>query len=248
VAAAPAQRREPSDLRREPSDPGDPRRESGEFAAQPRPRTGDPDRSDADSGSAGGGPPDDRGGASRQQFPGSRRVRLAALVGAVVFLLGLLPAIFLIKDSGTDPVFAGLDQLNLPSFATQQQQDQSTGSRFCVKTCRLRERTWHSTKATDQTDPVYETALRQAGWRPWATAGCPKGVSGVYTCWQSDQFVLDLWTRNLPCDLATTAPTPAAGASAAPAPTPTGSGPPPTCAGSLVTAKVADRADPDWHR
>jgi len=32
------------------------------------------------------------------------------------------------------------------------------------------------------------------------------------------------------------------------APVPTGSEPPPTCAGSLVTVKVTDFGNPDWHR
>jgi hypothetical protein len=165
-------------------------------------------------------------------------------------LLGLLPAIFLVRDAAGDPVFAGLDSLELPGWAAQGHQDLASGNRWCVDTCMLRERTWHSTKPAADTDPVYRRALISAGWQPWHTAGCPT-APGSYTCWQRDEYVLDLWTRDTPCSLASVPPTPLAGgpsASANPVPTPTGAEPPPTCAGSLVTAKVANRVDPNWHR
>ena len=126
-----------------------------------------------------------------------------------------------------------------------------------MDTCRLRERAWRSTKPAADTDPVYQQALTSAGWRPWHTPGCPT-ANGSYTCWQRDELVLDLWTRDTPCDLASLPPVPVGGGPSAsatpiatPIATPTGAEPPKTCAGSagsLVTAKVVNRVDPNWHR
>ncbi len=230
--------------RREPGDP--PRHRTGE---QPRLRgfTGEQPRLAPERQERPGPRPQPQRPALT---PNAKRFRLAALAAVAVLLLGALPAFFVIRDAVRDPVFAGLDALNLPSWADQQHVDQASGSRWCVDTCRLRERTWRSAKTAQETDPVYESALLAAGWSRWHTAGCPKGGTGVYTCWQRDQYKLDLWTRPAACALNDLAPTlgPSANASATPVPTPTGTGPPPTCAGSLVTATVADGADPSWHK
>jgi hypothetical protein len=183
------------------------------------------------------------------------RAPVVALALAAFVLLAALPAVFFARDASADPVFAGLDELNLPAWATQARQDASTGSRWCVQTCRLRERTWRSAKPAPATDTVYQQALTAAGWRPWHTPGCPVPASGVYTCWQRDKYVLDLWTRDAACDLAGVAPAPAGPArSGAPVPDPSAgipspgaSEPPPTCDGSLVSAKATERYNRDWH-
>jgi hypothetical protein len=87
-------------------------------------------------------------------------------------------------------------------------------------------------------------------------------VTGRYTCWQRDGYVLDLYSRDAACNLNNVAPVPsgaapsgAPGASGGPAtnptaavPTPTGTEPPATCGGSLVTAKVTNFGDPNWHK
>jgi hypothetical protein len=188
----------------------------------------------------------------RQQVREARRFRLVTLAAVAVVLLAALPAIFLIRDAAGDPVFAGLDNLTLPGWARQSHVDNASGSRWCVQTCRLRERTWRSVKPPADTEPVYERALLDAGWRQRHTAGCPS-APGVYTCWQRDEYALDLWTRDAPCDLANVAPVPGTSPSgfdpsANPIPAPTGSERPATCGGSLVTAKVANLGDPNWHR
>jgi integrin beta 3 len=190
-------------------------------------------------------------------------VRWLVLAGVVLALLVALPAVLLIRDSSTDPVFGSLDKLSLPAWAAVQHSDEAGGSSWCVKTCRLRERTWRSSKSAKDTAPVYAQALVAAGWQ--RVGNCPKLNSGTYTCWQHDQYGLDLWVRDAPCDLNNVAPAPGAapatpapstgtgvgpGASgaAAPLPTPSGSEAPPTCAGSLVTAKSGNPADPNWHQ
>jgi hypothetical protein len=188
----------------------------------------------------------------RQQVREARRFRLITLAAVAVVLLAALPAIFLIRDAAGDPVFAGLDSLAVPGWADQSHQDLASGNRWCIQTCRLRERTWRSAKATADTDKVYEQALVAAGWHQWHTAGCPTSA-GTYTCWQRDEYALDLWTRDAPCDLANVAPAPGSSPSALdpsanPIPTPGTTEAPATCTGSLVTAKVANRGDPNWHR
>ena len=179
------------------------------------------------------------------------RVPVVALALAAFVLLAALPAAFLIRDISGDPVFAALDELKLPSWATQAHQDASTGNRWCLHDCRLRERTWRSAKPAQATDPVYRQALTAAGWRLRPSPGCPKQPTGAATCWQRDAYVLDVWIRDAPCDLSNIAA--AQGNGSPPAdpnaaiPSPGASGPPATCQGSLVTVKATDRYNPDWH-
>jgi hypothetical protein len=186
------------------------------------------------------------------------------LVALSVLLLGILPTILVLKDATADPVFTGLDQLQLPSWAKLAHEDLASGDRYCMGTCRLRERTWQSGRPTDETDAVYETALRRQGWLRVTGKDCPTVQPGVYTCWQRDQYVLNLWTRDATCgtsldggpSLGPSAPkptnelnvvpsTPAGG----PTPSPQRSGPATAaCPASQVTAKVGNRIDPDWQK
>jgi hypothetical protein len=185
----------------------------------------------------------------------TRRLRLTTLAGLVLVLLVALPLFLLIRDSGKDAVTANLDSLNLPAWAAVAHDDGTSGSRWCIKTCRWRERTWRSDKGAGDTDPAYRSALSAAGWTP-LTTGCPAAPgTGSYSCWHREQYRLDLWTRDAVCGLSGVAPSPgaslpsaapSAGANDLPLPVPSASGPPPTCQGSLVTAKVANRVDPHW--
>ncbi|GAA5201910.1 hypothetical protein GCM10023322_82740 [Rugosimonospora acidiphila] len=184
----------------------------------------------------------------------SRSRQILVLAVAVVVLLGVLPVILFARGAGADPVVKNLDSLSLPAWASVQHVDASSGSRWCLKTCRLRERTWRSSKSANETDPVFEAALSKAGWVREQSSGCPKPGTGSYTCWQRDQYALDLWTRNAACDLSGVAPSPGAPVpSPSPTlpgdliPTATASGPPPTCPGALVTAKVVNQVDKNWH-
>jgi hypothetical protein len=133
--------------------------------------------------------------------------------------------------------------------------DETSGSRWCIQTCRWHERTWRSTKPAKDTDATYRMALSAAGWSP-LTTGCPSAPgTGSYSCWQREQYRLDLWTRDAVCGLAGVVPSP--GASLPPAspsaadqlPPVPGATPsaPATCSGALVTAKVADRVDQHWQ-
>lgn len=192
-------------------------------------------------------------GGSRVHQP-ARPVHILALAAVTVLLLGALPLVLFLRSTGNDPVVKNLNSLSLPAWADVRHQDDASGSRWCVQDCRLTERTWRSSKAAADTDRAFQAALSGAGWVRWQTPGCPKLRTGTYTCWQRDQYVLDLWTRNAVCGLSGVAPSPGAPPpSTSPSPlspldpAPTASGPPPTCAGSLVTAKVGERIDPNWH-
>jgi hypothetical protein len=184
------------------------------------------------------------------------RTPVIVLAVAAVLLLAGLPALLWTKDASADPVYAGLDALAVPGWAAQSHQDSSAGgNRWCVHGCLLRERTWRSTKSAKDTDPVYRQALTAAGWRQRPAAKCPAPLTGTVSCWEHDEYLLDLWTRDAPCGLSNVAPAPGTSPQPVPStdpggagPVPTGSAPPPTCAGSLVTAKVAEAGDPNWHR
>jgi hypothetical protein len=183
---------------------------------------------------------------------------MGALVAVITFLLAVVPGAFLLRDTVQDPIFVSLDQLSIPAWANLAHEDASSGNRFCVKDCELAERAYQSGRPTAATDTAFQQALLAAGWRH-RTAGCPSGVGGRYSCWQHDQYVLDLWTRDANCSTseATTAPVPPGATIPAmnlplgqvtPAPGPNPTGPPTAnCPLSQVTVKVAHSGDPHWH-
>jgi hypothetical protein len=193
--------------------------------------------------------------------PSTGRGAAMLLAGLAVVLLAVLPALFLIRDAASDPVYGSLNALAVPSWAKIGQEDMSSGNRYCVGTCRLRERVLQSARSTTETDAAYQGALRKAGWERLTGAKCPTSPTGVYTCWQRDQYVLDLWTRDASCATSQAGgPNPGpslvvpsnaidAVPSAAPSVAPTRNGPvTAACPVSQVTVKVVNRADPLWHK
>jgi hypothetical protein len=184
------------------------------------------------------------------------------LAGLTIVLLAVLPALFLIRDAARDPVYTGLDALAVPAWAKIGHEDMYSGNRYCVGSCRLRERVLQSARTTAETDAAYQGALREAGWLRLTGGGqCPTGRAGVYTCWQRDQYVLDLWTRDATCATSQAGgPNPGPSMvvpsnamdtvpSAAPSVAPRQSGPvTAACPVSQVTVKVGNRADPLWHK
>jgi integrin beta 3 len=182
----------------------------------------------------------------RKQMREHQRLRMWTMIAVVVTLLGAIPLYLMIQAATRDPVFNSLDALNLPSWATQQIDDQSDGSRWCIIECRYRERSAHSEKEFKETADVYESALVDAGWQKWTPELCPdeslKG-KGVYTCWRRDEFTLDLWVRPPACadnpyyNRPTIAPTEGGAAGASPAPVDPSAA---TCTGSDVLVKVTN--------
>ncbi|HKS99386.1 MAG TPA: hypothetical protein VJT31_07635, partial [Rugosimonospora sp.] len=183
------------------------------------------------------------------------------LAGLSVVLLGILPVLFLLRDSGHDPVYAALDALDVPGWAQLAHEDTPSGNRYCVQTCALHERVVQSGRNTAQTDAAFEGALRTAGWARVTDGRCPTARTGVYTCWQRDQYVLDLWARDADCNTSQLGgPNPGPSMvvpsnevesvpSAPPAVPPSRTGPvTAACPLSQVTVKVGNRADPRWHQ
>lgn len=159
------------------------------------------------------------------------RLRMATLILVCLLLLGALPAVLAIRQATRDPVFAELDALAVPAWAAATHDDLASGSRWCLGHCRYRERTLQSTRLVAETNSAYQNALIKEGWKPWTLADCAEpSVVGEYTCWQRDEYTLDLWVRPAPCDFSQPAP-------------PQANGPDLRCANSLVTVKVRNRID-----
>ncbi|GAA2537860.1 hypothetical protein GCM10010435_01270 [Winogradskya consettensis] len=137
----------------------------------------------------------------RRQMRAKRRLRVLTLSVLSVLVLGLLPLFFGVRSAMKDPVFTSLDSLNVPGWADRQSEDVSAGSRWCFIDCRFRERTVQSEKAFGETATAYASALSSAGWKP-LDGKCtdqPATTEGKYTCWQRDEFTLDLWVRIPEC-------------------------------------------------
>jgi integrin beta 3 len=187
----------------------------------------------------------------RRQLQQVARLRAATLVMVVLIVVGAPVAFFVIREFTRDPVFLELDGLDVPSWAAGKHTDDAFGSRWCIGECRFRERTWESMRGPEETNRAYTAALKKAGWVSWQVDGCPaEGIEGFDSCWQRDEYVMDLWVREAVCEIKQTRPTVAASpapasapasasASAVPGATPTP--PEPGCAVSLATVKVFNR-------
>ena len=176
------------------------------------------------------------GGEIREKMRTRRRLRLVTLLSLAVVVLVVLPAVFGLRSASKDPIFSSLDALSVPSWASQQVKDQSSGSRWCFLNCTFRERTAQSQKPFKETTAAYAAALTGAGWQPWKVAGCPEqqidAKSGTYTCWTRDEFTLDLSVGLPECAVdQVAAQDPALAGTADPAA-------PKKCDGSTVSIKV----------
>ncbi|MEV6815081.1 hypothetical protein [Micromonospora sp. NPDC051296] len=179
----------------------------------------------------------------RRQGHGNQRLRAIILAVVSVVLLGGVPVFFGLQAANRDPVFASLDELDVPTWAAAQPVDDVSGSRWCLLDCRLRERTVNSDRSPEETAPVYEAALREDGWQPWTPNYCPEQEEkGSYTCWRRDELTLDLWVRAPAC-----VPPPVDGEPAVvPSPDPDTAAE--ECAGSLVSVKVRNAIDDERTR
>ncbi len=180
----------------------------------------------------------------RRQLREIQRLRTLTLVVLMAVLAGAIPLFLGVRAATRDPVFAELDSLSLPDWATVSHLDQTDGSRWCITVCRNREREWMSSHGPEETWGVYAAALRDHGWKPFSHPSCVVDrVEGFAGCWQHDEYVLDLWSRKPVCDMA------ALRAAAVAAPPVTSAGPaasatpvaPLVCPGAVVTAKVYER-------
>lgn len=166
------------------------------------------------------------------------------MIMAVVAVVGAPLAFFVIREAARDPIFAELDSWTVPQWAATKHRDDAYGSRWCIRECRFRERTWQSSKIADETNLVYVAALKDRRWIRWRETTCPGGsIQGHYSCWRRDEYVLDLWVRDEVCEIKPVRPTVAPHASGAPAAADAEPGgiPGPGCGKSQVTVKVYNR-------
>jgi hypothetical protein len=126
-----------------------------------------------------------------------RRLRVGVLSTLAAVVLLVMPAFFGIRAITSDPVFASLNALNVPSWAAQKAVDEGNGSRWCFLDCRFWERMAESERPPKETAEVYTGALTAAGWESWKVADCPdtpiNNDEGSYTCWRRDELTLDLY-------------------------------------------------------
>jgi integrin beta 3 len=136
----------------------------------------------------------------RRKVRERRRLRMIILLTVSVVILGALPLFFGVRAAMRDPVFAALDDLDVPPAVAADVDDRSAGSRWCFLECLFRERTARSSESPEVTNQSYVAALDKAGWQRWNVEGCPEApVDGTYTCWRRDEFTLDLWVRAPAC-------------------------------------------------
>ncbi len=179
----------------------------------------------------------------RRRLREQQRLRATAMVMVVALLLGT-PLIYLgIQTATRDPVLNSLVGLPVPTWAAQSPEDRIiSGSRWCFIDCRFRERRLESWGDPDQTNEVYQEALKSAGWTRWEVEGCPLiDVDGYYSCWTRDEYTLDLWVHLPACayDPRNLRPDEEVGPSeeaAEPAPPAEGE-----CSGSVVEIKMQNR-------
>ncbi len=220
----------------------------GAAAPPPGARPALPARAAVDAGAGAEGVPrlgEERGGNDeeapaglRGQLRSQRKLRVVTLVSLAVVVLVVLPAFFGLRAAGNDPVFSSLNSLEVPSWAEQKVDDQSSGSRWCFFDCTFRERTAESEKPFKETTAAYTSALTAAGWEPWKVVDCPEFETdkqkGTYTCFKRDEFTLDLVVGPPPCEVDQVAANdPSVGGATAPPVKPAGE-----CVGSSVSIKV----------
>ena len=136
------------------------------------------------------------------EFDQARRFRTLTVMLVILAILGAPLTVYIMREATRDPVFVELDALDLPKKLAHGVEDTAYGSRWCIDECRYRQRTYRSGEDVEPTFAAYEKALRAAGWLPWTAAGCPAGeIPGKESCWQRDEYVLDLWVHQEKCEL-----------------------------------------------
>jgi hypothetical protein len=176
----------------------------------------------------------------RKHMKVQQQLKTMTLVLVVLLLLAAYPVYLFAHALAADPVFAGLDRLNLPSWAAYEHADHDEGSRWCIGRCKVRTRTWLSQRGPVETSPVYESALTGGGWRA-DTEGCPESTAdNLLSCWKKDEYRMQMQIRAPLCEAPPTrAPVPGATATGEAQPADTN----PVCPGALVTMYVFNATD-----
>jgi hypothetical protein len=174
----------------------------------------------------------------RRQLKVAQQLKVATMTLVAVLLIAAYPVYILVRSQTQDPVFGDLDSLNLPSWADTMHTEAAAGSRWCIKECRVHSRTYTSDRGPDETNAAYVAALTDAGWRIRTTPACPTTAEGVGSCWERDEYVMDMWVRAPICEIPPPRATGGPSASPSPVPDSTAETTTPGCPGALVTMKV----------
>lgn len=162
---------------------------------EPRARQDTPDGSDGDAEDPDGGL---RSASAelRRKLRTQRQLRLVTLMSLAALVLLVLPAFFAVRATVSDPVFASLDSLDVPTWASSNKKDFESNSALCLLECSFRERAADSAQPFAETTDVYAKALTKAGWTQRQVEGCPESPiradEGTYSCWSRDELTLDL--------------------------------------------------------
>jgi hypothetical protein len=180
-----------------------------------------------------------RRAALRRPRGGPRRVRTLTVILLVVAVLGAPLGFYALREAARDPVFGDLAALDVPDWAARDVRDEAVGSRWCIGQCRLRQRIMRSERTPEETAAVYRAALSKAGWVTWAVEGCnTTDQDGIDSCWQRDEYVLDLWVYQPECEVQLKAPDPAPSASGGAGTAPQAEA---VCPPTVVALKVINR-------
>lgn len=172
----------------------------------------------------------------RRHMKIQQQLKAITLTLVVLLLLAAYPVYLSTQSLAQDPIFSGLDALNLPEWARYEyDDDHDDGTRWCIPKCLTRQRSWHSERDVTETQGAYAQALLDAGWRRYEGACQRAADESVITCWQKDEFVMVMRVREPLCE--EPAPRPAIpGATPTAEPSPTR----PVCPKAIVTMFISN--------
>src|SRR5690606_19167108 len=119
-----------------------------------------------------------------------QQLKTVTLTLVALLMLAAYPVYLFVQTLTRDPVFAGLDGLDLPSWAAYEHADRAEGSRWCIDDGRFRTRSWLSERPPEETQGVYAQALHDAGWRTYVGTCQQSADESVITCWKKDEYVM----------------------------------------------------------
>jgi hypothetical protein len=173
-----------------------------------------------------------------------QQLKSVTLTLVVLLLLAAYPVYLFAQALAKDPVFSGLDGLDLPQWAAYEHADRAEGSRWCLDNCRSRTRTWLSERGPEETQAAYVQALNSDGWRAYAGTCQQSADDSVITCWKKDEYVMVMHVYPPVCEAPpprdpVPGATPTATESASPEPTDTR----PVCPEAAVTMYISNAID-----
>ena len=176
----------------------------------------------------------------RRHMKIQQQLKSITLTLVVLLLLAAYPIYLFTQSLARDPIFSGLNGLNLPEWAKYDLEDRKTedGNRWCIPKCLGWQRTWWSKRDITESQAAYAQALLDDGWRRYEGPCIQTADDSVITCWQKDEFVMVMHVFVPFCEEPAPRPT-LPGTTPTAEPTPTG----PTCPGAKVEMYISNAVD-----